>query len=328
LIDSLSKPFTVEGYEIVLGASIGVASYPLDGKDATSLLTNADAAMYCAKQEERNTMRFYTPRMRADANRRLLLLTDLRRALEEDQFRLMFQPSMYFQNGRLAGAEALLRWEHPERGQIMPGEFVPIAETLGLIRHIDEWVLNSVCQQIAQWTASGINVHRIAVNVSASWFSHPDFVQHLTRAIRRHNVDAHRVMLEITESTILKLGEATRRTMTALHELGVAVAIDDFGTGYSSLAYLKLPAVAYLKIDRSFIEDLPESAEDASIVQAMTVMADSLGLSVIAEGVETDTNSSCARGARKGRAISTRVRYRRPRSSPCCARSVDGNRAT
>ena len=263
--------------------------YPLDGSDATTLLTNADAAMYCAKQEERNTYRFYTPRMRADANRRLLLLTDLRRALEREPVPAAVPAQHVHADSEVAsGAEALLRWEHPERGQIMPSEFVPMAETLGLIRHIDEWVLNSVCQQIAEWNRSGIRCDRVAVNISASWFSHPGFVQQLTATLERHDMDPHRIMLEITESTILHLGDATRRTMSALHELGVAVAIDDFGTGYSSLAYLKLPAVAYLKIDRSFIDGLPESAEDASIVQAMMVMAQSLGLAVIAEGVETE----------------------------------------
>ena len=288
LIESLSKPFLIDGYEIVLSASIGVAAFPLDGYEASTLLTNADAAMYSAKQEERNTFRFYSPRMRADANRRLLLLTDLRRALEENQLRLLFQPSIAFADNHLAGAEALVRWEHPERGLIMPGEFVPLAETLGLIRHIDEWVLDNVCQQVAQWNRSGLRTPRIAVNISASWFSHPEFVQQITRALEHHGVQARQIMLEITESTILRLGEATRRTMSALHGLGLAVAIDDFGTGYSSLAYLKLPAVAFLKVDRSFVDELPESAEDASIVQAMMVMARSLGLAVIAEGVETE----------------------------------------
>ncbi len=297
LIESLSQPFSIEGYEIVLGASIGIASYPLDGHDATTLLTHADAAMYSAKQQERNSFRFYTPRMRADANRRLLLLTDLRRALEEDQFRLLYQPSILFADNRLVGAEALLRWEHPERGHIMPGEFVPMAETLGLIRHIDEWVLDQVCRQVARWHASGLAVPRIAVNISASWFSHPEFVQQVTRAIQRHGIQPRDIMLEITESTILHLGDATRETMNALHGLGLAVAIDDFGTGYSSLAYLKLPAVAYLKIDRSFVDELPGSAEDASIVQAMLVMARSLGLSVIAEGVETEQQHDFLRRA-------------------------------
>ncbi|KGI77652.1 putative bifunctional diguanylate cyclase/phosphodiesterase [Oleiagrimonas soli] len=288
LIETLSQPMVVDGYDIVLSASIGIASFPLDGYDATTLLTNADAAMYSAKQEERNTFRFYTPRMRADANRRLLLLTDLRRALQENQFQLLYQPSIAFADSGLLGAEALLRWHHPERGYIMPSEFVPMAETLGLIRHIDEWVLDGVCRQIAQWKRSGLKIRRIAVNISAGWFSHPDFVQQLTTTIERNAVDPQQIMLEITESTILHLGEATRQTMSALHGLGVAIAIDDFGTGYSSLAYLKLPAVAYLKIDRSFVDGLPDSAEDASIVQAMLVMARSLGLAVIAEGVETE----------------------------------------
>ncbi|RAP59133.1 diguanylate cyclase [Oleiagrimonas sp. MCCC 1A03011] len=296
LIETLSQPMVVDGYDIVLSASIGIASFPLDGYDATTLLTNADAAMYSAKQEERNTYRFYTPRMRADANRRLLLLTDLRRALEENQFQLLYQPSIAFENNELLGAEALLRWHHPERGYIMPSEFVPMAETLGLIRHIDEWVLDRVCRQVSQWNSEGVKIPRVAVNISAGWFSHPDFVQQLTTTIERNGIEAHQIMLEITESTILQLGDATRQTMSSLHELGVAIAIDDFGTGYSSLAYLKLPAVAYLKVDRSFVDGLPESAEDASIVQAMVAMARSLGLAVIAEGVETEAQHEFLRG--------------------------------
>ncbi len=326
LIESMALPFQVEGCEIALSASIGIATFPLDGHDASTLITNAHAAMHNAKQEGHSSFRFYNPRMRADANRRLLLLSDLRRALDENQFRLVFQPSVRFADEQLVGAEALVRWQHPDRGPIQPAEFVPIAESLGLIRHIDAWVLNEVCRHIAAWKASGLELPRIAVNISASWFSRPDFVEHLTGTIRHHGIPAAHLMLEITEGTILRLGEATRSTMSALHALGVAVAIDDFGTGYSSLAYLKLPAVACLKIDRSFVLELPQSTEDAKIVQAMIVMARSLGLEVIAEGVETEAQHAFLRQA--GCAEGQGFLYARPVESEDIERMFRRKRTT
>jgi diguanylate cyclase (GGDEF)-like protein/PAS domain S-box-containing protein len=288
LLATLSEPLLVDDYEIVLSASIGVAGYPLDGDDAAALIANADAAMYAAKMEERNAFRFYTPMMHADTRRRLQMAAELRQALARGEFRLVYQPSVEMRTGRIVAVEALLRWQHPERGEVMPAEFIPIAESLGLIRRIDEWVLQTACAQIQAWDLAGVPPIRVAVNISARWFGHPAFVDGVSRTLHSRRLAAHRLLLEITESAMLRLGDDTERTMQTLHSLGIDVAIDDFGTGYSSMAYLKLPAVAYLKIDRSFVTGLPGSANDAAIVQAMLAMSKSLGLTTIAEGIETE----------------------------------------
>jgi EAL domain-containing protein (putative c-di-GMP-specific phosphodiesterase class I) len=241
-----------------------------------------------AKSTERNTLRFYTPIMQADARQRLQLVSELRRALANEDFSLRYQPSMDLRSGRIVGVEALLRWEHPERGELPPGEFVAVAESLGLIRRIDEWVMRTACRQIRDWDRAGMPQIRVAVNVSARWLAHPAFVDGLGRSLREHQVAPQRLVLEITEGAMLGLGDDTERTMRALHDLGIEVAIDDFGTGYSSMAYLKLPAVTWLKIDRSFITGLPKGVNDVAIVEAMLAMARSLGLGTIAEGIEQE----------------------------------------
>ena len=287
LLASLCEPFLFDDYEIVLSASIGIAGYPLDGEDAPALIANADAAMYAAKTEERNAFRFYTPMMHADTRRRLQLAMELRQALARNEFHLVFQPSVELRTGRVLAVEALLRWHHPERGEVLPAEFIPVAESLGMIRRIDEWVLQATCAQIEAWDLAGVPQIRVAVNVSARWFGHPAFVDGVSRALDMRRVSPKRLLLEITESAMLRLGDDTYRTMQTLHDLGIDVAIDDFGTGYSSMSYLKLPAVAYLKIDRSFITGLPGSSNDAAITEAMLAMSRSLGLTTIAEGIET-----------------------------------------
>ncbi|HJU25702.1 MAG TPA: EAL domain-containing protein, partial [Rhodanobacteraceae bacterium] len=288
LLATLSEPFVVEDYEIVLSASIGVAGFPLDGNSAPVLIANADAAMYAAKTEERNAYRFYAPMMHADTRKRLQLASELRQALLRDEFRLVFQPSIELRSGRIVAVEALLRWQHPERGEVMPSEFIPIAESTGVIHRIDEWVMRTVCAQIQAWDRAGVPQIRVAMNVSARWFGHTGFIESVNRALQSNGVAPHRVLLEITEGAMLRLGEDTERKMQALERTGVAVAIDDFGTGYSSMAYLKLPAVTYLKIDRSFISSLPDNTNDAAITTAMLAMAKSLGLIPIAEGIETE----------------------------------------
>jgi diguanylate cyclase (GGDEF)-like protein/PAS domain S-box-containing protein len=288
LLSVLCEPFYVDDYEIVISASIGIAGYPLDGEDARTLIANADAAMYAAKSEERNAWRFYVPMMQADARQRMLLATELRQALVEDEFRLAYQPSVEMRTGRIVAVEALLRWQHPRRGEVLPGEFIPIAESIGLIHRIDEWVMHAACSQIRAWDESNLPRIRVAINVSARWFGHPGFVESVRHALFVNNVAPDRIVLEITEGAMLRLGEETERTMRALQALGIGVAIDDFGTGYASMAYLKLPAVAYLKIDRSFVTGLPNSPNDAAITSAMLAMASSLGLTAIAEGIETE----------------------------------------
>lgn len=288
LLATLSEPLLMDDYEIVLSASIGVAGYPLDGDSAAALIANADAAMYAAKTEERNAFRFYTPMMHADTRRRLQLAAELRQALARNEFHLVFQPSVELRTGRIVAVEALVRWHHPERGEVLPAEFIPVAEGLGLIRRIDEWVMQATCAQIQAWDLAGVPPIRVAVNISARWFGHPAFVDGVSRTLQSRHLSASRLLLEITESAMLRLGDDIERTMQTLHTLGIEVAIDDFGTGYSSMAYLKLPAVAYLKIDRSFITGLPGDSNDAAITEAMLAMAKSLGLTTIAEGIETE----------------------------------------
>lgn len=288
LLAALAKSLTVEGKEIVLTASIGAAAYPLDGADPPSLIANADAAMYAAKTEERNAVRLYTPVMHADSRRRMQVATELRQGLERDELRVVYQPSVDMKHGRIVACEALVRWQHPDRGLLMPVEFIAVAEELGLIRLVDEWVLAAACAQIKAWDSSGMPPIRVAVNVSARWFGHPGFVRSVTRTLQESGIPPDRIVLEITESAMLRLGDGIERTMETLQKNGVAVAIDDFGTGYSSMAYLKLPAVAYLKIDRSFVIGLPQDSNDAAIVKAILAMAQSLALATVAEGIETE----------------------------------------
>jgi diguanylate cyclase (GGDEF)-like protein/PAS domain S-box-containing protein len=287
LLQSLSEPMLIGDYEIVMSASIGIAGYPLDGSDPVTLIANADAAMYAAKTQERNTFRFYTPLMHADARMRLMLGADLRQALIRDEFHLVFQPSVELRTGRIVAVEALIRWRHPERGELMPDEFIPLAESLGLIRRLDAWTMRAVCNQIRLWDQAKLPPVRVALNASAATFGHPGFIDSVKQALQATEISPKRLLFEITESAILRLGEATEQTMHTLHALGIGIAIDDFGTGYSSLAYLKLSGIDYLKIDRSFVTDLPDSANDAAIVEAMLAIAKSLGMCTIAEGIET-----------------------------------------
>ena len=288
LLATLSEPLHVDDCEVVLSASIGIAGYPLDGADPATLIANADAAMYAAKTEERNALRFYTPMMHAQTRKRLQLATELRQALAREEFHLVYQPSVEMSTGRIVAVEALLRWQHPERGEVMPADFIPVAESLGLIRRIDEWVMHAACAQIQAWDRAGVPPIRVAINISARWFGHPAFVERVTRALQSMHVSSSRLLLEITESAMLHLGDEVVRTMQTLAGLGIGVAVDDFGTGYSSMSYLKLPAVAHLKIDRSFVIGLPDNTNDVAIARAMLAMAQSLGLSTIAEGIETE----------------------------------------
>jgi diguanylate cyclase (GGDEF)-like protein/PAS domain S-box-containing protein len=288
LCSALAEPFEIDGYEMAVTASIGIAVSPPGEGDATTLVADADAAMYVAKTEERNTWRFYTPAVHADTGRRRMLATELRRALACDEFRMLYQPTIEIESGRITGVEALLRWQHPTRGIVMPGDFVPVAEGMGLIRHVDEWVMRAVCAQIHSWDRLGLPPIRVALNVSAGWFGHAGFVEAVQAALQESAIAPTRLVLEITEGAILRMGKDTDRTLRALDALGIGIAVDDFGTGYASMAYLKLPAVAYLKIDRSFITGLPVDANNAVIARAVVAMATNLGLITIAEGIETE----------------------------------------
>ena len=288
LLLTLGEPYPMLEHEVFLSASIGIASFPRDGEDVPTLIANADAAMYAAKADERNSFRYYAPVMHAPARTRLTLAGELRQALARGEFRLAYQPSVRLDDRRVVAVEALLRWQNAERGSIAPSEFIPLAENLGLIRTIGEWVLDEACRQSRAWLDAGLPPIRIAVNISASHLRHPRFAERVQAALEKHRCPPATLMIEITESAILRIGERTQQTLDALHALGVGVAVDDFGTGYSSLAYLKLPAIRYIKIDQSFVAGIPHDGNDVAITRAILALAASLNLQPIAEGIETE----------------------------------------
>ena len=285
----LGEAYHVLEHEVYLSASIGVAGFPDDGEEPALLIANADAAMYAVKAEERNSYRLYSPVMQASTRTRLSLAGELRQAISRGEFHLLYQPSLDLRTRRLVAVEALLRWRHPERGEVSPAEFIPLAESLGMVRAVGEWVLDTVCGQVRAWLDAGLPELRVAVNISASHLRHPGFVDHLRDTLARHRCPPRALMIELTESAILHVGERARRTLNALHAMGVAVAVDDFGTGYSSLAYLKLPAIHTIKVDQSFVSGLPDDGNDAAITRAILALAASLGLRAIAEGIETES---------------------------------------
>ena len=283
---TLAHPFSIEGNDIVVSASIGVAAYPLDGDDAETLLKNADAAMHYAKDHGKNNYQFYNDGMNATAFQRMTLESSLHRALERDEFGLFYQPKLDLVSGAIVGAEALIRWRHPEMGLVSPAAFIPLAEESGLIVPIGEWVIRTACLQIRAWRDAGIAPIPVAVNISAKQFAQRNLTSVLTRILTECEVPPHLIEVEITESTAMHNVEETSATLRQLKSLGVTIAIDDFGTGYSSLGYLKRFPIDSLKIDRSFVTGLPGDQDDASIAQAVITMAHALRLKVVAEGVE------------------------------------------
>lgn len=287
LINVLSRPFSIGGHELLISASIGISCYPSDGREADILLKNADAAMYRAKEQGRNTYQLFSAEMNAQAADQLVMTHDLRLAVRRQQFRLHYQPRIELGSGKITGTEALIRWQHPELGLVAPAKFIPLAEEIGLIEVIGEWVLRSACEQARAWQNSALPSLRLAINLSARQFRRPGFAKQIAAMLREYRLDANLLELEITESMAMQDFEKTRTILSELKELGVVIAIDDFGTGHCSLAYLKRFPVDYLKIDRSFIRDLPANAEDAAITQAIIALAKTLKLGLIAEGVET-----------------------------------------
>ncbi|HZX30494.1 MAG TPA: EAL domain-containing protein, partial [Rhodocyclaceae bacterium] len=287
VISAFAAPFQVEERELVTSPSIGIAIYPDDGTDATELLRNADLAMYEAKEAGRNTYRFFDRKMNADAVERMNLLGKLRGAAERGELVLHFQPQVDLRTGAVIGAEALLRWYHPELGLVPPGRFIPIAEDSGLIVPIGTWVLQEACRQAVAWQRAGLPPVVVAVNLSAVQFRTPDIYDTVVAALAESGLDARWLELEITESILIRDTESVLEKATRLKELGLKLSIDDFGTGYSSLSYLKRFPVDKLKVDRSFVRDMATDPEDAALVQAIVQMAKTLGLKTIAEGVET-----------------------------------------
>lgn len=296
LIDVLTEPFEVEGLSMYLGASIGIAMFPADGADGDQLLRQADTAMYRAKSEGRGRYAFFEPRMNTEANERARIDRELRQALQRDELLLHYQPQIDLRSGRLCGVEALVRWQHPERGLLAPGTFVPVAEESGLIENIGAWVLDEACAQLARWRSAGIEVPLVAVNVSSRQLLRPDFVALVREALARHGVASSSLELEVTESlfTESKAVEALRQ----LQADGLEIAVDDFGVGYSSFAYLRSLPFSILKIDRTFLADVANSREAATIAEAIINMAHALSKQVVAEGVETAAQIEFLSGTR------------------------------
>jgi diguanylate cyclase (GGDEF)-like protein/PAS domain S-box-containing protein len=282
------EPFIVAGHSLGITISIGVALYPQDGATFDELLKNADTALYRAKQEGRNIQVYYAPDMNVAAFERLLLESELRQAIDAGQLVAYFQPKICLSNGQLHGAEALVRWRHPERGLIPPGAFIPIAEHSGLIVMLGNWMLDAVCQQLAAWRATGLPALTIAVNLSARHFRDFGCVEYIQRLLTRYQLPASALELELTESTLLDASSRTTEILLALQQLGIGLSIDDFGTGYSSLSYLKRLPIAELKIDRSFVHDLVNDPDDLILAATIVKLGHSLGLRVVAEGVETE----------------------------------------
>ncbi|WP_347900518.1 EAL domain-containing protein [Pseudomonas purpurea] len=284
----ISRSFSVADHELQISASVGIAVYPGNGQTAQELLMNADAAMYHAKGTGKNGYRFFDASMNTNARKQLQLLQDLRNAVEQQQFSLHYQPKFDAGNGRPVGAEALLRWEHPTQGMMLPDKFIDLAEKTGLIIPIGDWVLNEACRQMAQWYAEGYTGWRIAVNLSALQFCHAGLVQSVAKALADHHLPANSLTLEITETTAMSDADASMTVLQQLADMGVDLSIDDFGTGYSSLMYLKRLPANELKIDRGFVRDLEHDSDDAAIVSAIVALGQALGLRIVAEGVETD----------------------------------------
>jgi diguanylate cyclase (GGDEF)-like protein len=287
LLESLREPIHVEGHELSTSVSIGVAIYPDDGPDFDTLLKKSDMAMYRAKDAGRNTYRYFDEHMNVEAIEHLALRNDLRRALERGEFVLHYQPQLELSTGRVVGAEALIRWNHPDRGMVSPARFIPVAEECGLIIPISEWVMHEACRQAVAWRRAGLPDLVMAVNLSAVQFRRGDVEQTVVHALDATGLDPEHLELELTESILIHESESVLATVQRLKLKGVKFSIDDFGTGYSSLSYLKRFAIDKLKVDQSFIRDLAVDPDDAVIVRAIIQMAHSLGLKTIAEGVET-----------------------------------------
>ncbi len=285
ILEQLTQPFWLNEQQVRISVSIGIARSPEDGQSSETLLLNADAAMYQAKTEGRNGYRCYQPHLNQEALARLTLENDLAQALELNQFSLHYQPLVQAANGRCVAVEALLRWQHPVRGPIPPAEFIPLAERSGLIVPLGEWVLRTACSQLKRWQQQGLPLLRIAVNLSERQLHQPDLTERIARILQDTQLPAGSLELELTESMLIQNSEAMLTLLNSLRQLGVQLAIDDFGTGYSSLSYLQQFPVSRLKLDRSFVQDIPR---DTVLSQAIIELAHRLHMKVVAEGVENE----------------------------------------
>ena len=287
IISEISKPYIISGREIFINASVGIVIYPEDGKDTKELLAHADAAMYHAKESGRGRYKFFEESMNTEIVRRIEMETAMRHALERDEFCLYYQPQIDLGSGKVKAIEALIRWNHPELGLVMPGKFVPLAEECGLIEPIGEWVLEAACTQFQVWRQQGIAPEKLAVNISSRQFMRDNFIDVIGRTIDKTKILPQELELEITESLLLNESINTKSMFDKLAEMGVQLAIDDFGTGYSSLSYLKRFSVHTLKIDRAFTRDIPADEQATTLTLSIIAMAHALNMDVVAEGVET-----------------------------------------
>lgn len=287
LIVQFHEAFLLQDHEIRTTASLGISLFPQDGDEPSSLLSNADAAMYQAKDMGRNTYAFYTRELTAHAFERVLLENNLHQAIEKNELRLYYQPQIDLQSGETVGMEALIRWQHPDMGLIAPDQFIPLAEECGLISSIGAWVLNTACRQGRMWLDSGCEIGKIAVNLAGDQIRRGDLVMVVSHALEQTGFPPQKLELEITESFIMIHSESAIAQLNELCDMGITLSIDDFGTGYSSLSYLKQLPVHKLKIDKSFVRDIPDDRDDMAIAQLVIAMGKILGLTVIAEGVET-----------------------------------------
>jgi diguanylate cyclase (GGDEF)-like protein len=286
--EALKPSFLLEGHEVYITASIGISLFPHDGQDLGTLLKNAGAAVHQAKLKGGNNYQFYTADMNARALKRLAMESSLRRAVENEEFVLHYQPLVDIESKRIVGAEALVRWQHPKFGLLAPAEFIPMAEDTGLILAMGDWVLRTACAQTRAWQQVGFGGLRIAVNVSPRQFQDKSLLESVVATLSETGLDSDCLELELTETSIMHNAESAVRTLTDLREMGVKIAIDDFGTGYSSLGYLKRLPIDLVKLDRSFINGATTDPDDAALVMAIITLSHNLRLQVIAEGVETE----------------------------------------
>lgn len=296
IVQSMQEPMEIHGHSLIVTVSIGIALFPKDDADVSRLMAKADAAMYEAKSKGRNGFRIFDDGSASFNPERLSLENDLRLALERDELRLVFQPQVEISSQRVRGAEALLRWHHPVRGNISPLEFIPLAEETGLIVPLGRWVVRSAFAQMARWKAAGFPPIRMAINISAVQFHQEDFADELELAIHEYRIDPSFVELELTESVLMHNVEDVLANLNRIKRMGIMLAIDDFGTGFSSLNYLRRFPIDRLKIDQSFVRGIAETPANASITKAIIALADSLSLDVVAEGIEDASENEFLNG--------------------------------
>ena len=291
IIGAFEQPFKLGDHELFLTAAVGISLFPGDGDSVVDLMRNADTAMYRAKAQGRGNFHFYTPEMTRDAQVRIRMENLLRRALDNGELSVHLQPQVETQGGKLVGAEALVRWNSPELGEVMPMSFIPMAEDSGLIIGLGNWVLRETCRQFVQWQDSGFDLPQVSVNLSVKQLERPEFIDVLEQILDETGMDPTRLKLELTESVVMAVGDSFA-LLERLRELGISLALDDFGTGYSSLSYLKMLPIQQLKIDGSFVEGIGRNSGDEAIIRTVMELARSLGFEVVAEGVETEAQAA------------------------------------